>query len=281
MPSNVSKGAEVPPRVSMLAGALSGLVTRFITAPIDVVKIRMQLHSHSDYDNLVKAVRTIYQNEGVTAFWKGNIPAEVMYLIYGATEFTSFAVMNSQCTKWQQQMGVNVPAPVQALTMGSIAGCCATAVSYPFDLLRTRLISHNKRNFMSLTGEIRTIVATNGLAGFYGGGGLSLVYTVLGTGISFSTYSTVKDHSEGTMIEPFAGLIAGFVSRTSIYPMDLLRHRLQMSIEVGAVNMAKRVFAREGLRGFYHGLLPALLKSAPATWISFHVYEWATQVLLD
>src|SRR5436305_15064996 len=80
----------------IVAGGFAGLVSRFCIAPLDVVKIRLQLQPHSlsdpvsyyavtgpTYKGWYSALKDIAKQEGITALWKGNIPAELLYLCYG------------------------------------------------------------------------------------------------------------------------------------------------------------------------------------------------------
>ena len=82
----------------VLSGAVAGLVSRFCIAPLDVLKIRLQLQYHSLSDPLTERLpkaptgviivaRDILRHEGITGFWKGNIPADGLYLSYGAIQF--------------------------------------------------------------------------------------------------------------------------------------------------------------------------------------------------
>lgn len=41
----------------------------------------------------------------------------------------------------------------------------------------------------------------------------------------------------------------------------------------GPIDVVKKTFYKEGIRGFYRGTLPALLKVMPATSLSYIVYE--------
>ena len=72
-------------------------------APLDVIKIRLQLqiHSLSDplsvrnisgpvYKGTLGTLKQILREEGITGLWKGNIPAEVMYLTYGSIQFSAY-----------------------------------------------------------------------------------------------------------------------------------------------------------------------------------------------
>src|SRR3954469_15696439 len=77
---------------------------RFVIAPLDVVKIRLQLQTHSlsdplshrdlkgspIYKGILPTLKHILREEGVAGLWKGNIPAELMYVAYGAIQFTTY-----------------------------------------------------------------------------------------------------------------------------------------------------------------------------------------------
>lgn len=63
------------------------------------------------------------------------------------------------------------------------------------------------------------------------------------------------------------GSISGSVGATSVYPLNLVRTRLQASgssghpqIYTGAWDAVNKTWEREGFRGFYRGLLPTLAK---------------------
>lgn len=63
------------------------------------------------------------------------------------------------------------------------------------------------------------------------------------------------------------GSISGSVGATSVYPLNLVRTRLQASgstghpqIYSGAWDVVNKTWEGEGVRGFYRGLLPTLAK---------------------
>lgn len=63
------------------------------------------------------------------------------------------------------------------------------------------------------------------------------------------------------------GSISGSVGATSVYPLNLIRTRLQASGSTGhpqryggVWDVAQRTYERDGWRGFYRGLFPTLAK---------------------
>lgn len=277
---------------SIMAGSLSGLFVRFVIAPIDIVKIRLQLQPDSvRYSGILSTVRTIYTNEGARAFWKGNFPAAVMYILYGGSQFWAYSNLSSVWDTFAPKQYINNNS-LKNTTVGFTAGMFATLISYPFDLLRTNLASNDSKKFNSLFGEIKSIWNKRGPRGFFGGCFVSMVYVGSMTGLSFGVYSTLMNLGESERlgnklsISSVAGVFAGTFSKTMVYPLDLAKRHLQI-IKAGKVDsivgntnrnistsiILKQVIAKSGVKGLYRGLLPSLLKSVPATATSLWCFE--------
>jgi len=76
------------------------------------------------------------------------------------------------------------------------------------------------------------------------------------------------------------GASSGAISATAVYPLNLLRTRLQAQGTVlhkptytGIVDVTRKTIQGEGWRGLFKGVTPNLLKVAPAVSISYIVYE--------
>lgn len=126
-----------------VAGSVSGLVTRVLISPLDVIKIRFQLQierlSRSDpnakYHGILQAGRQILQEEGPTAFWKGHIPAQLLSIGYGAVQFLSFEVL----TELVHRASVRDARDFSVhFLCGGLSACVATLAVHPVDVLRTR-----------------------------------------------------------------------------------------------------------------------------------------------
>lgn len=64
----------------LTAGAIAGMPAAYLTTPCDVIKTRLQVEARkgeATYNGLRHAAKTIYKQEGFTAFFKGG-PARIM-----------------------------------------------------------------------------------------------------------------------------------------------------------------------------------------------------------
>ena len=82
----------------------------------------------------------------------------------------------------------------------------------------------------------------------------------------------------GTAGRLLAGGMAGAVAQTSIYPLDLVKTRLQTcTSEAGKSprlrTLTKEIWIHEGPRAFYKGLCPSLLGIVPYAGIDLATYE--------
>lgn len=294
------------------AGATAGLISRFVVAPLDVVKIRLQLQSHSHTDPLnhaelrgspiykgtLRTLRLIVANEGVTALWKGNVPAELMYVAYASIQFTTYrstTLLLQRLCGGEDENGKEVsslPKTAQSFISGASAGATATAATYPLDLLRTRFAAQgNERVYPSLRRAIVTIGRDEGIRGYFRGLSPALAQIVPFMGVFFVVYEGARQPLSNLALplnagDATAGVIASLIAKTGVFPLDLVRKRIQVQGPTrghyvhrnipeynGTVSAIRRVLRREGFRGLYRGLTVSLIKAAPASAVTMWTYE--------
>ncbi|KAI7599570.1 hypothetical protein KC319_g22811 [Hortaea werneckii] len=79
--------------------------------------------------------------------------------------------------------------------------------------------------------------------------------------------------------ELITGALAGFVSQTASYPLEVIRRRMQVGGVVGdghrltMVEVARNIMRESGYRGFFVGLGIGYVKVVPMAATSFYVYE--------
>lgn len=281
-------------------------------APLDVIKIRLQLQIHSLSDPLsvrnikgpiyrgtLSTLRDIIRSEGITGLWKGNIPAEAMYLAYGSVQFSAYR--SAARVLKEAAHPHELPGSVVSFVSGALGGAAATTATYPLDLLRTRFAAQGPdRVYASLLASVRHIAQNEGPTGFFRGLGAGVAQIVPYMGLFFASYEGLKPVLASSDIPmPFgtsdavAGVIASILSKTAVYPLDTTRKRLQVQGPMrtqfvhrnipeykGVVNTLVHIAKHEGRRGMYRGLTVSLLKAAPASAVTMWTYERAMSALL-
>ncbi|XP_056168411.1 mitochondrial thiamine diphosphate carrier 1-like isoform X1 [Syzygium oleosum] len=245
------------------AGAISGAVSRNVTSPLDVIKIRFQvqleptstwallgsnLPARSKYKGIFQATKDIYREEGLPGFWRGNVPALLMVVPYTAIQFTvlqKLKTIAAGSSKAEDQVHLS---PYLSYASGALAGCAATIGSYPFDLLRTILASQGEpKVYPNMRSALLDILRTRGFRGLYAGLSPTLIQIVPNAGLQFGTYDTFKRwtmawnhyrssktglHSEDDSLSSFhlifCGLAAGTCAKFVCHPMDVVKKRFQI-----------------------------------------------------
>jgi len=181
---------------------------------------------------------------------------------------------------------------VQSFIAGAVAGTVSTTATYPLDLLRTRFAAQgNDRVYANLRSAVRDITKQEGLPGFFRGLSAGIIGIIPFMGLFFASYETLK-LSLGNLPLPFgsgdavAGVLASVFSKTSVFPLDTVRKRLQVQgpmrgryihrnipVHSGVLKTIQSILQREGLRGLYRGLTVSLFKAAPASAVTMWTYE--------
>jgi len=244
-------------------------------------------------------MRAIARHEGLTALWKGNISAELLYLCYGAIQFTAYrqvAVLLQRAAGGQGRLG----QAAESFIAGASAGAAATAATYPLDLLRTRFAAQgNDRVYTSLSRAVVQIGREEGIKGFYRGLGPGLAQIIPFMGIFFAAYETLRQPLSQLSL-PFssgdavAGVAASVVAKTGSFPLDLVRKRIQVQGPTRSryvhknipeyhsmVGTVRAILRKEGIRGLYRGLTVSLFKAAPASAVTMWTYERALRFYIS
>ncbi|KAK2594467.1 hypothetical protein QQS21_007813 [Conoideocrella luteorostrata] len=72
-------------------GGAAGLVTVYVTQPLDTIKTRMQsIEARQQYGNTFRCASMIFKQEGVFTFWSGALPRLVRLVLSGGIVFTMY-----------------------------------------------------------------------------------------------------------------------------------------------------------------------------------------------
>ncbi|XP_057475116.1 uncharacterized protein LOC130763205 isoform X1 [Actinidia eriantha] len=290
----------------LLAGGVAGAVSKTCTAPLARLTILFQVQGmHSDVVTLRKAsiwheASRIVREEGFKAFWKGNLVTIAHRLPYSSISFYAFERYKNllQFILRTESQRENISADIFVrLVGGGLAGITAASVTYPLDLVRTRLAAQtNVIYYRGIWHALRTISKEEGVFGLYKGLGASLLGVGPNLAISFSVYDTLRSYwqsqrpDDSTVLVSLAcGSLSGIASSTATFPLDLVRRRMQLEGAGGRARVYTTglfgtfgcIIRNEGLRGLYRGILPEYYKAVPSIGIVFMTYEKMKQILSD
>ena len=145
----------------LIAGGVTGAVAKTAVAPLERCKILFQtgkLHSAG----VTLTLRDIFRTEGARGLFRGN-GASVLRIIpyssvhWGLYEHYRRVVVDLVYGKRDHHHGVD---PIVDLVSGSAAGATAVLVTYPLDLVRTRLAYMTESNSSSTPPASTTTTAT-------------------------------------------------------------------------------------------------------------------------
>ncbi|XP_062854934.1 calcium-binding mitochondrial carrier protein SCaMC-2-A [Trichomycterus rosablanca] len=269
----------------LVAGGVAGAVSRTFTAPLDRLKVLMQVHgSRSSNMCIMSGLTQMIKEGGVRSLWRGNGINVIKIAPETALKFMAYEQIKRLMGSNNETLGI-----LERFVAGSLAGVIAQSTIYPMEVLKIRLALRKSGQFQGISDCAKQILKKEGLAAFYKGYVPNILGIIPYAGIDLAVYETLKNtwlqHYGGGHADPgvFVLLSCGTISSTcgqlASYPLALVRTRMQAQATVkgnSQVTMSglfKHILKTEGPSGLYRGLTPNFLKVIPAVSISYVVYE--------
>jgi solute carrier family 25 iron transporter 28/37 len=288
---------------AMIAGSTAGVMEHVCMYPVDTIKTRLQasvlplsssssLPQAGQYTSLFDCVFRMAREEGPMRFYRG-ISATVMAAIPShAVHFATYEFI-------KDRLGGNEPGhhPIAAGIAGAMATCAHDAVVTPLDLVKQRLQLYNS-HYSGVVEAVRVIARQEGLSAFYASYPTTVLMNIPFMAAHFSAYETLKkvltayrhgnDTSASSWREEFlAGACAGGSAGLVSNPIDVVKTQIQIQeVEAGqkrdsVITHVKRIFQREGFRGFLKGASARVVYFLPSSAICFSTYEHAKRFLKE
>lgn len=288
----------------MAAGAVAGATAKTVVAPLDRVKILFQGRNRSfdrhrgSLRGTLHAVHRIATTDGVRGLWRGHSAMLLRIAPYSGLNYMCFA----QYKRWlgavvgpsrQQRPGRDGLTHAERFAAGAAAGATSVSATYPLDLARARMAYQVKtRRYGSLLDVLRTERLYRGylatLAGIlpYAGTSFFVYDTLKGAVLRGASPALTRRSADGTEsvlrnpVQLAVGSLAGAAAQTVSYPIDTVRRQVQLqglasrsADGLSSLAVLRGILRAEGVRGLFIGLSINYLKVAPATSVSFFVYE--------
>lgn len=260
-----------------MIGGVSAAVSKTAVAPIERVKLLLQTQDANKkiqdgtakrYTGMVDCFARVTKEEGIGAFWRGNLANVIRYFPTQALNFAFkdtykkiFCPYNPKTESFKFFLG--------NLASGGAAGASSLLFVYPLDFARTRLAADmgkaDQREFKGLVDVLTKIAKSDGVSGLYQGFVISVAGIIVYRALYFGTFDSAKPlMKDSHIVVRFAiaqavTAVAGILS----YPLDTVRRRLMMKsgrkdkvLYTGTIDCFQKIYANEGgLKPFFKGAM--------------------------
>lgn len=178
-----------------LYGMVTGTCILSITNPVWVTKTRLCLQYENEgaqYRGMLDCMRELVRNEGVRSLYKGFLPGTIG-TAHGALQFMLYNLFKERRFR---SLGLppdpdEILGTFDCLIFSAVSKIIATTVTFPYQVLRTRLQDQHA-NYKGLRDAVKKTYRFEGLRGFYKGllmGNLRQLPNVV---VTFVTYENVR-----------------------------------------------------------------------------------------
>jgi len=268
--------------VDFLVGGVSAAVSKTLVAPIERVKLLLQVQDANKnipvdqrYNGIGDCFRRVASEQGVASLWRGNLANVIRYFPTQALNFACKDFYKKTLCPYnpKTQPGMFF---IGNCASGGAAGATSLCFVYPLDFARTRLAadvgSGGKREFNGLIDCLKKVATKDGPQGLYRGFGISVVGIIAYRASYFGMFDTGKvilfeDIKTANFFAMwgFAQVVtvgAGILS----YPLDTVRRRLMMTSGAkekmydGTLDCFRKIYKDEGGRAFFKGCLSNVIR---------------------
>ncbi|ORZ23166.1 mitochondrial carrier domain-containing protein [Absidia repens] len=272
----------------VLSACAGAVATMLFVNPFDLVKTRLQEvskmpNAEGRYSGTLDGLSKIVRKEGPFALWRGLSPGLVMAIPSTSIYYVGYDYIRDHTKVRFQGTAMDTYAP---LWIGGLARSATAAVVSPMELFRTRLQSAEGATggFKDALNGIQTMIRSEGILSLWRGLVPTMLRDVPFSAIYWMMYEEFKrqlhTHGQQTHLQQFqhsffAGATSGTVAAVVTTPFDVVKTRRQVSSnnEKHLVRLIRNIMVNEGIKGFFRGVVPRVMKVSVASGIMISSYE--------
>jgi len=301
------------------AGAVAGVVSRTSTAPLDRLKVYLIANIGPTNDSLsaarkgepltavktlgrplIDACKDLWRAGGMRSLFAGNGLNVIKVMPESAIKFGSYEAAKRALAQFEGHGDPKKINPYSKFVAGGVGGMVSQLFVYPIDTLKFRMqcetVSGGLHGNALIIETAKKMITQGAFKTSYRGLSMGLIGMFPYSAIDLGTFEYLKAaltkhnarllgcHEEDALPGSFAtgciGAFSGAFGASLVYPINLLRTRLQAQGTVlhpptydGIWDVTQKTVKQEGFRGLFKGITPNLLKVAPAVSITYVVYE--------
>ncbi|XP_033366893.1 peroxisomal membrane protein PMP34 isoform X2 [Bombus vosnesenskii] len=182
----------------LLVASIAGVINVLTTTPLWVVNTRLKMRGINNtqernnlYNTLYDGLIYIWKYEGLKKLWAGTVPS-LMLVMNPAIQFMTYETIKRKVLASLH----GVPPAWTYFVIGAIAKAVATILTYPLQLVQTKLRhGHKYPNLPPNAGSLEIlfyILKKQGIEGLYKGMEAKLLQTILTAALMFLSYEKIS-----------------------------------------------------------------------------------------
>lgn len=270
----------------LVAGWVGGVVGCLTSYPLDTAKTLRQLHPQ-EHPSIRHAITRVLRTGGPTAFYRGALAPVLGVGVLFAVCFGAYEVAQRALAELRRGYASSYPTfflsqpnpLVDAALCGGVAAVFSSLIQGPVELLKVRQQSSLGPGGMQQL-ALRAVIADvcdcgGGRRGLLKGTLATMAREVPGTAVWFAVYEGVRaalatdPARSSAAVSLTAGAMAGASMWVCVMPVDAVKTLHQAGSGQRIMAVARDLLRREGIAGFYRGLLPAVARAAVSNAATF------------
>jgi len=287
----------------IFSGACGGAVISVIGQPFDNVKFRLQ--TNTMYKGMIDCFSKMIRVEGISSLFKGLSLTLPNQILFRSSLFLTQGETKKYLLKYDHNEN-NKNKIWHYFAAGSIGWAIGSVIECPFDVVRLQLqknlmstiiIPNYVPQFTNVYNCINQMWKQNKLKTFYMGFSSHIIRNIFAGGIHLGTYDIIREkiaNYKGVDTidikiheNLFAGALSGVFFWSAIYPLDVIKSNLQSDhinknerLHRNMFNCATHIYKVGGVKSFYKGLAPCVLRAIPANSLMLYVVTITNEKLL-
>ncbi|CAH8869041.1 unnamed protein product [Trichobilharzia szidati] len=276
----MSTTANHPKKIgSWYFGGIASAMAAACTHPLDLIKVHLQTQQKKEFGMLKMGIRVCKQ-DGILALYNGISASVLRQLTYSMTRFGMYET-------YKQSKGSPLPFGESAV-IAMVSGFCGGIVGNPADMVNVRMQNdmkvpvNERRNYKNCIDGLVQVVRNEGVPKLFSGVSMTAsraAFMTVGQLAFYDKFKMMLINTGSFQDKPLTHMIASSsaagVATFITQPFDVMKTRLMNAPPgkySGLMNCAVDL-AITGPLSFFKGLVPAFIRLAPHTVLTFVFLE--------
>lgn len=180
--------------VYFVSGMWAEVGGSILWVPMDIIKQKLQVQKDGNkmkYRHTYDVVKDIYKMEGIRGFYRGTIAGLLTYCPFVGIYFMLYEEWKKRVSKLYTNRNYDFAS---YLVGGFVSGAIASAVTNPFDIIKTNLqvFSVREGGHSGIIAAVKSLYAEGGLSAFKRGMSARILWIAPSCSITIASYEQCK-----------------------------------------------------------------------------------------